>query len=678
MTPEKVLVRDEASSPITKCVNVISLVKMEKDKSIENNEVVDNSIVEPSKLNVVEPIKLVDWKNEMEDVADDKLVKSVKEELTGWETKACVIVEMPMSQPIGYYLKHEINEKIIEGLVDNHKYKNSLLATCLGKMDYETYNSLPAGPMYNVILKKMLAKKDDIEGNFVIPCSIGRLKYVNALIDQGSDVNVMTISIYNRLTNEKLVGTDIRLSLASHSYIYPLGIDENVLIDIVGYVYLVDFVILDIEEDKSKPFILGTPFLTTAKIEIRFDKGTITLKSGKNKINFFKIFTSSYYITLLVLHGLFVCVFGMMKAGFLDSRGGVKKKRINDSDSSEKLKTSNGMPIVGLTLDSHKPCNNSPGVSNSYANVTVESIRAISERFANTTYGFFLRKRVAYPIFSSMDGLNAMLEHVWVKLHGVLVTAFSEDSLSAIATKLGTPLMLDSYTSDTCLQSWGMSSYARAMIEDECPMNKDSNVVKNMKKPSQTHRGVPIGHKVGFQPAKQVYRQVSKKNNVSTSGNKKKDVEPIIEVSKSNPFDVLNSVENDVDLGTNGGTSYMASKEVNSSGSSFCNVDSSSISTTPIVDKIDKMERLIIDGMTTLVDDEDKPLTRVDSSSDHDSEDEVASVDNDMAKFLASKDVGYGTNSLLEQWKESYRNGEYDYDPYDDDMYEGQDIPNKI
>ncbi|GKB42005.1 hypothetical protein Tco_0886947, partial [Tanacetum coccineum] len=36
----------------------------------------------------------------------------------------------------------------------------------------------------------------------------------------------------------------------------------------------------------------------------------------------------------------------------------------------------------------------------------------------------------------------------------------------------------------------------------------------------------------------------------------------------------------------------------------------------------------------------------------------------------------YGTNSLLEQWKESYGDEEYDYDPYDDDMYEGQDISN--
>nr|GFA42922.1 hypothetical protein [Tanacetum cinerariifolium] len=53
------------------------------------------------------------------------------------------------------------------------------------------------------------------------------------------------------------------------------------------------------------------------------------------------------------------------------------------------------------------------------------------------------------------------------------------------------------------------------------------------------------------------------------------------------------------------------------------------------------MERLIIDGKITLMDVEGKPLTRVDSSDNYDSEDEVASVDNDMANFMASKDVGY-------------------------------------
>ncbi|GJU59709.1 hypothetical protein Tco_1237475 [Tanacetum coccineum] len=159
-------------------------------------------------------------------------------------------------------------------------------------------------------------------------------------------------------------------------------------------------------------------------------------------------------------------------------------------------------------------------------------------------------------------------------------------------------------------------------------------VVKNMKKPSQTPRGVPVGPKVGFKP-----------------------------VSNSNPFDVLNLVENDVDLGTNGGTPNLISIKTNSSGFLSGNMESSSTSNTPIVAKFDKIERLIIEGKVTLVDDEGKPLKKVDSSGDHDSEDEIASVDNDMANFLASKKDGYGNNSLLEQWKETYVNGDYDFDP---------------
>ncbi|GKC57335.1 putative reverse transcriptase domain-containing protein [Tanacetum coccineum] len=54
---------------------------------------------------------------------------------------------------------------------------------------------------------------------------------------------------------------------------------------------------------------------------------------------------------------------------------------------------------------------------------------------------------------------------VWVKLHGVPMTAFSEDGLSVIAINIGTPLVRNSYTSDMCMQSWGRSSYARAMID---------------------------------------------------------------------------------------------------------------------------------------------------------------------------------------------------------------------
>ncbi|GKD09698.1 nucleotide-diphospho-sugar transferase, partial [Tanacetum coccineum] len=79
-----------------------------------------------------------------------------------------------------------------------------------------------------------------------------------------------------------------------------------------------------------------------------------------------------------------------------------------------------------------------------------------------------------------MDGLYAMLKNVWVKLHGVPVTAFSDDGLSAIATKLGTLIILDSYTTDMCMQSWGRSSYDRVMIELHADVELKDNIIMAM------------------------------------------------------------------------------------------------------------------------------------------------------------------------------------------------------
>ncbi|GJW89266.1 reverse transcriptase domain-containing protein [Tanacetum coccineum] len=181
---------------------------------------------------------------------------------------------------------NESDGSVNEDSTNNNKYNDSLLATCLGKMDNETYNSLPVRPVYNAFLKKKLARKDGRGGNFVIPCSIGRLKIKNALADQGYDANIMPLSIYNKLSSEKPVWTNIRLSLANHSYLYTLGLAKDVLIDAAGFVYPVNFVILNIKEDEYMPLILGTPFLTTARVEIKFDKGAMTLKNGRYKIRF--------------------------------------------------------------------------------------------------------------------------------------------------------------------------------------------------------------------------------------------------------------------------------------------------------------------------------------------------------------------------------------------------------
>nr|GFC72446.1 hypothetical protein [Tanacetum cinerariifolium] len=100
-------------------------------------------------------------------------------------------LKVSSSQPVGYYLKYRINEKLIEELVDNHRFNDSFSEIQVGKVKGKTYNLLPRRPVYEAIPRKKIARKEDIGGNFEIPCNIGDLKHMNALVDQGSNVNVM-------------------------------------------------------------------------------------------------------------------------------------------------------------------------------------------------------------------------------------------------------------------------------------------------------------------------------------------------------------------------------------------------------------------------------------------------------------------------------------------------------
>ncbi|GKE31561.1 hypothetical protein Tco_1450883 [Tanacetum coccineum] len=130
--------------------------------------------------------------------------------------------------------REEINDKMAEMFrllkeltirrAPKKVFNYSLSGIRVRKVKGKTYNLLRRRPVYEAILRKKITRKEDIRGNFEIPCNIGGLKRMNTLVDQGSDVNIMPLSTYMKLTDERPAETDIRLSLASHSYIYPLGI----------------------------------------------------------------------------------------------------------------------------------------------------------------------------------------------------------------------------------------------------------------------------------------------------------------------------------------------------------------------------------------------------------------------------------------------------------------------
>ncbi|GKA09356.1 homeodomain-like protein [Tanacetum coccineum] len=64
------------------------------------------------------------------------------------------------------------------------------------------------------------------------------------------------------------------------------GIAENVLVGISKFVFLVDFIILDMPEDINVPLILERPFLSTAHAKVDVFKRKINLRVGDEKIIF--------------------------------------------------------------------------------------------------------------------------------------------------------------------------------------------------------------------------------------------------------------------------------------------------------------------------------------------------------------------------------------------------------
>ncbi|KAA3468737.1 protein kinase 2B, chloroplastic-like [Gossypium australe] len=78
--------------------------------------------------------------------------------------------------------------------------------------------------------------------------------------------------------------TRMSIQLADKTIRVPKGIIEDVLVKIDKFVFPVDFVVLDMDEDNAIPLILGRPFLAIARTKIDVDVGELILCVGDETI----------------------------------------------------------------------------------------------------------------------------------------------------------------------------------------------------------------------------------------------------------------------------------------------------------------------------------------------------------------------------------------------------------
>ncbi|XP_071714305.1 uncharacterized protein [Rutidosis leptorrhynchoides] len=250
--------------------------------------------------------------------------------------------------------------------------------------------------------------------------------------------------------------------------------------------------------------------------------------------------------------------------------------------------------------------------------IPIESVLEVQERYSDTLYGYFLGKRVAYPVvknyatnvwrkfglqkvmmnskgffffkFETEDGMNGALEGgpwiirnipiilnkwspeialtkeelssipVWVKFHDIPLAGFTEDGLSILAY-----IMLDSYTSTMCKESWSRPNFARALIEisaecsvcaifghkdAQCPkhvavatvvenkqVDEDGFEIVGTKSKIKKDNRRTVSFAIGKPKTKLVYHPVNKQQPPVTTQSSNKDKD---KVETSNSFGALN------------------------------------------------------------------------------------------------------------------------------------------
>ena len=115
---------------------------------------------------------------------------------------------------------------------------------------------------------------------------IGNADIGKALCDSGASINLMPLFVAKRLSLGELTPTAMTLQMENRTLAHPKGILEDVIIKVGKFVFPVDFVVINIEEDKQVPLLLGRPFLATGATLIDVKKGELALRVGEETVHF--------------------------------------------------------------------------------------------------------------------------------------------------------------------------------------------------------------------------------------------------------------------------------------------------------------------------------------------------------------------------------------------------------
>ncbi|XP_047181809.1 uncharacterized protein LOC124848216 [Vigna umbellata] len=184
------------------------------------------------------------------------------------------------------FKKLEINIHFSEALQQMTSYVKFLEELLTKKRKYIDEETIEVQGISSVIIQKLLPPKYKDLGSFTIPYTIGNISIGKALIDLGASINLMSLSMFEKIEGLELKRTRMTLPLVDKSLKYPYGVAEDVLMKVDKFLFPVDFVIMELEEDLNVPLILGRPFMKTARVLIDVENGKLKVRVQDEEVNF--------------------------------------------------------------------------------------------------------------------------------------------------------------------------------------------------------------------------------------------------------------------------------------------------------------------------------------------------------------------------------------------------------
>ncbi|XP_070042923.1 uncharacterized protein [Nicotiana tomentosiformis] len=155
----------------------------------------------------------------------------------------------------GNLMNEETDEKVLSQIPAYAKFLKEILPN---NRKLEDTSVVKLSEHCSAILRNKLPQKYRDPRSYTIPCSLGSTKFEKYLCESAAD----------------------------QTTIIPEGIVEDVLVQVDKFVFSVDFIVVNMEENWEVPPILGRSFLATGKSLLDIQERQLMLRVGEERLVF--------------------------------------------------------------------------------------------------------------------------------------------------------------------------------------------------------------------------------------------------------------------------------------------------------------------------------------------------------------------------------------------------------